>query len=362
MKQPFVQIFAPGKLMLTGEYTVLSGTPALVAAVDRGVFMRCAWERGDAFCYGMDAEAPTASWSASTEKQRGWTRTQGHDAEAALMEAVLKEVLQGDARDHIKRLWGWTWLADTHAMLAAHLPAKPKLGLGSSAAGAAALTWAALVALYGSAVASQDKNKDKILALALEAHRQFQHGKGSGADVAASVMGGVIQFQLDPASLKTLPSVVAVEPNKVLHWRGVWTGQSASTTQFLAAIDALAVARPTTHADCLRALHDAACAAIDALGDPLAFSRAVTLAESALENLGIHAGVPIVTDTHKKLSALAKSHGLTTKPSGAGGGDLSLVFGPDPDALNRFVATLNGEHHLWPVPLSLDLQGVRSIE
>ncbi len=344
--------------MLTGEYTVLSGTPALVAAVDRGVWMRCAWRQGEPFCYGMDTDAPTASWSISAETN-AWTRTQGSDAEAALMEAVLGEVLQGDARNNTKRLRGWTWLADTQAMLAAHLPAKPKLGLGSSASGAAALTWAALVALYGPAATSEDKNK--ILALALDAHRQFQHGKGSGADVAASVMGGVIQFQLDPTSLKTLPSVAAVDPNKVLHWRGIWTGQSASTTQFLAAIEALAAARPTTHADCLRALHDAACAAIDALGDPTAFSKAVTMAESALENLGVQARVPIVTDTHKKLSALAKTHGLTAKPSGAGGGDLSLVFGPDPDALDHFVATLNGEHNLWPVPLSLDLQGVRTV-
>ena len=39
-------VLAPGKLVLVGEYAVLDGAPAIVAAVDRGV--RCVLSPGDA--------------------------------------------------------------------------------------------------------------------------------------------------------------------------------------------------------------------------------------------------------------------------------------------------------------------------
>ena len=51
---PALVALAPGKLFLVGEYAVLDGAPAVVAAVDRGV--RCeAWPGGE----GLRIETPT---------------------------------------------------------------------------------------------------------------------------------------------------------------------------------------------------------------------------------------------------------------------------------------------------------------
>src|SRR5699024_7712135 len=96
-----------------------------------------------------------------------------------------------------------------------------KLGLGSSAAVAGALT-AALTRAAG-----QTLDNDTLCRHAIAAHRQAQGGRGSGADVATSVHGGVIEYQADMV-------------RDTLHWpagiagMAVVTGDGASTPNLVA--------------------------------------------------------------------------------------------------------------------------------
>src|SRR5207253_7169888 len=166
---------APGKLFLAGEYAVLAGAPALVAAVDRRTDVHVTLESGagplvvDSLAEGKrrviddpergpleggDAGAILAAWRAVR-------------AAAPSLAAVRAEVVV-DSR---------AFLADGR-----------KLGLGRSAA-----TVAAGAAAFLAGVGRQDRGE--MLDAALAAHALFQEGRGSGADVAAAARGGVLEFR-----------------------------------------------------------------------------------------------------------------------------------------------------------------------
>mgnify|MGYP002631853697 CR=1 FL=1 len=127
-----MRVFAPGKLVVLGEYAVLDGAPALVAAVDRGV--SCEVEPGD----GIE--------------------TPGDDR-------FVREALKG-APARLYRFTDWNPV---------QLSDKPGFG------GSAAATVAACLAGHG---------HEDLLERALAVHHRVQ-GSGSGIDVWASVNGGL---------------------------------------------------------------------------------------------------------------------------------------------------------------------------
>src|SRR5262245_51622652 len=130
---------APGKLVLSGAYSVLEGAPCIVAAVDRYAIADAA----------RAADLVTDEVRAAVEAGE-LPRPVGFDASA----------LRDRAPDGTSR----------------------KLGLGSSAA----ILAASLAAARGGAFADEAAMREAIFPLALAAHRRAQGG-GSGVDVAASV-------------------------------------------------------------------------------------------------------------------------------------------------------------------------------
>ena len=75
------------------------------------------------------------------------------------------------------------------------------------------------------------------------------------------------------------------------------------------------------------------CAAAD---DADGFLRAVRDYAGGLRALGEWMGAEIFTSGHMRLMMLAERFDVAYKVSGAGGGDLGLAFGTDPEALARF--------------------------
>jgi phosphomevalonate kinase len=158
---------APGKLVALGEYAVLDGAPAVVLAIDR--YAQAAVEpRADGLCRltmraGADEECAFAPGTASG---------------AALVDLVAAAAPK----------LAWTAVIDSRAFYSGGA----KLGLGSSAA--VLVAWAGAFAAFaharGTGVAPPH------VAALIELHRQFQGGRGSGLDVAASFTGGAITFSL----------------------------------------------------------------------------------------------------------------------------------------------------------------------
>lgn len=294
---------APGKLVLAGEYVVLEGARAIVTAVDLRVLLRTA------------PEAPPLPPEVVATR--------------ALAEAAYGACEGGLALD-VRALRGET----------------KKLGLGSSAAAAAA-TVALVAGLRG-----RETSADARFDLALRGHASVAP-RGSGIDVAASVYGGTLFFRIDG---ETRNVAAATFPSSV-HAVVVYTGEEARTSDFVRAIDALGdVERERAMAPLRDAAARCVCAFED--DDAPALIAGVRAHHDAMAVLGEAAGVPIVEKNLAAIALRATRFGGAAKPSGAGGGDVAIAFFDAPDSASRFAEASRVEGHAV-VDVALGAEGAR---
>jgi phosphomevalonate kinase len=288
-------VLAPGKLFLAGEYAVLEGGVAIVAAASR---------------YALAQFQPDLA-PASTLVAEATTR-----ARAALGE-VAAAVPEGSA------------LVSTDSFSLDGV----KLGLGSSAAAAVA----AAGALLEYAGLSLAVNRELLFSVADAAHRAAQGGVGSGADIASAVYGGYVRYVRLP---DTAPVITRVLPPADLHVVVFWTRTAAGTARLVTEIRGFAERAPQGYAERMGALRAAADAFAEAFaaGDTRGVVRWADACHQALTALGAAAELPIVTGGVARAAELARSLGGAAKISGAGGGDLGVAFFTDERAARDFTA------------------------
>jgi phosphomevalonate kinase len=292
---------APGKAFLCGEYAVLAGAPAVVVAV-------CRYAQARAVSHAV--------------------------TESAFVREATRR-----ASEHVEtRVPPWV-AVNTDGFFA---QGGEKLGLGSSAA--ATVATAGLVFAAAGRDLSAPEVRRELHAVAAQAHSSVQAGEGSGADISASVYGGVIRF------------VKGEEPHPLdlprrLELVFVWTGRAASTKLWIASIRKAGL--PLGDLPSLASTF----AEAFAKGDVRATIETARLYGAALQKLGERCGVPIVTREHALLAELAHRQGGAAKPSGAGGGDIGVAFlqGPEAAAALRADAARAG---LAVLDLPLDGEGV----
>jgi phosphomevalonate kinase len=290
MSAAVATLSAPGKLLLAGEYAVLEGATAVVAAVDRRVTGR--------FVPGAAPSTPLVAEAIAAV--RAHLDGRGVDLPAGAP-AIDSTALAADGR---------------------------KLGLGSSAAAAVVAVGVELAA------AGVEADAGLAFALAARAHRAAQGGRGSGADVAAAVYGGHIAYArrdedaADVRALAPLPAELVVFA----------TGVPSPTVDYLRAVEALSARDPAAYHTRIADLASTASAFLRAVdgGDAPLLLDAVRFAEAALVALGRDADVPIVTPALAAAGALARELGGAAKPSGAGGGDVGVAFFADRRAAESF--------------------------
>jgi phosphomevalonate kinase len=270
---------APGKVFLAGEYGVLAGGLAVVAAVDRQAVGR--------FVAGATPSTPVVA-----------------EAVAAVRAEVGAALPNGAPEIDSASFSG----------------ADGKLGIGSSAAVAAIAVGAALDA----AGVEPEREPARVFALADRAHRAAQGGRGSGGDVAAAVFGGVLAYArpLDgPQRIEPL----GPNPVEIVVFAA---GDPRATVDGIRAVEGLAARDPDEHRRRMQAL-DAAAGAFR-LGwqaaDAEAVIAAARAAGEALAELGRAAALDIWTEPVRAAAALARELGGAAKPSGAGGGDVGVAF------------------------------------
>lgn len=272
---------APGKLVVSGAYSVLRGAPAIVTAVDR-------------FAYAS-TDAPA-------------------DFESAEVLAFLAEFPEARRPAH-------PYLeADALRQKIGHQT--QKLGLGSSAA----LLCAAIAAVVAD-VEKRVCTAEELFERGLKAHRLAQGG-GSGIDVAAAAFGGSRRYSLPTrgapvSSPLALPEGLAIE---------VWAmPEPASTSQFVKRVFALEQTEPRRFESLLAAQRDASEAALGAAEHASAyeFIRALDAQTNALRALGEQAQVPIVLPELDQLRPWLPAEAAWL-PSGAGGGDVTLYVALEP--------------------------------
>jgi phosphomevalonate kinase len=315
---------APGKLFLAGEYAVLWGGVARLVAVE---------PRARVLVRGHDdrrVELVFSDGRVSGQATPAGVRWDEAVPEKARFAAVAVDLaLRVVGRDGP----GFAVAFEPSPLVDGH-----KLGLGSSARAAVLATEAARVVLG----ASFDSLK-----LALVAHADAQGGRGSGGDVAASVVGGVLRYQryevskLLEASRRggLIAALHAAPPVEVLRLGSPvfpfaygFSGVSASTPGLISAVerdlDAAARARFVTESDALGLELELGLLRGD-------FPRVREACEGLQRLL---AGLAATrSDAVDRLLALARTFGCTGKQSGAGGGDGVIIVAPDDGALAAFL-------------------------
>ncbi len=240
-----------------------------------------------------------------------------------------------------------TSVVDVHAL---HDEAGRKLGLGSSAA--------TIVAALGSRALARGEDprhapvRAEIFRAAREAHAREQGG-GSGVDIAASVFGGMLCYEVAERGAR----IRAVEPPGALVLEAYWSGTSARTSDLRARVDKLRARAPKSST--FTTLHDVAEQAAAAIlqGDVRAFVERAAAFGRALAALGQAADAPIVPPAFAELAVLAEKEHAAFLPSGAGGGDVAVWLGTSPpsQAFRERASALSIRH----LPLALDRGGVR---
>jgi phosphomevalonate kinase len=321
---PLVIATAPGKLILTGEYAVLDGAPAIVTAVDRRAIAR------------RDVVRGSSPFLLAVAKELATRRGESDPAARAALEIAV----------------------DSSAFYDAH---GTKLGLGSSAAVTVAATACALAEADGSSTGHQrgDAWRDDVLAIALAAHANAQGtrgARGSGADIASAVYGGTIMYATSASIARVAwPAGVSLIP--------FFTGTAADTATLVAQVVAARDARRAEIDAAFVAIGDASRAVASAMTAPrelLAASviAAFTLAGLAIDRLALAAGVDLVPGCVTAARTALARLGGTAKTTGAGGGDVGVALVPATVVNAPEVTRILIESGCKPLRLSVDERGV----
>ncbi len=315
-----VEVFAPGKLFVIGEYAVLHGGRALVAALDAGI--RC---RLDDASGSWRISAPDLGLDMTLAEARGDSRS------SLLAEAVAA----GVDKFHPRRPLDVTVAGN-------HPASRRKSGLGGSAASVVAIL-AAMASIGGEDIESEETRK-RLFALALAVHRGHQGGRGSGADVAASVYGGWIDYALGENGARIARAALPAET----CLSAVWSGVASDTARAIAAFD-----RTDPK---LGSSLDRFWAAVEAQ-DREAILREIAAYGAALGELAERGGDEGARRIAELVDA-ARVAGVAAKGSGAVGGDCVIAVAFDPADL-RMAEDRWQERRADPLGVSIDARGVR---
>ena len=174
--------------------------------------------------------------------------------------------------------------------------------------------------------------------IAATAHRTLQGGTGSGVDIATSVAGGLIEFQMADNAITGLTWPPGL--TFALLWSGVPVSTKERVDRLSEGVEkqsrkALSVAAATAAAAWRSGDADAVMTAHGEYGD-------------ALMRFSVDHDLDIFEAGHEALSRAAIDDGVVYKPCGAGGGDIGIALATDASRLDEFVghACAMGFRHL----------------
>lgn len=320
-----VRTSAPGKIVISGEYAVLDGAPAVAMAVDRRAIVSIRRAAG--------TESTVTARGASVSRGRvsvadnciNWTGD-GEPVEA--LTGIFRELGS-------PALVPADFDLDTRAFVDGQ--SGRKLGLGSSAA----VTVALAAALASFAAVPAD-----VADIAHRAHRALQGGAGSGVDIAVALAGGVLEYRMRE------PAAGVLQWPMDLHFAVFWSGVPASTRERLVRF-ARAAPKPSREH-----LADAADRVAGAWRSGNAAAILDELADYArvLRRFSDDHAIGVFDAGHDGLLKQAGGN-VVYKPCGAGGGDLGMALAAERDSLERFAAAA-AEQGFLRLALSLETSGL----
>ncbi|MEN1728193.1 MAG: hypothetical protein AAGJ52_07105 [Pseudomonadota bacterium] len=347
-----LQARVPGKAVLIGEYAVTDGLPAMVMALDRHAVVSIEGCGSDD-CHVLAPQLSTQAYrfridqSNSLQWQRDHHDWAAFDWTARLIERLLE--LHGAVGAGAGGLSPFRLEIDTAALYFQLDRQRIKLGLGSSSA----ITVGLDRVLEAFLDPTECTPEQRLLRL-LPVYRAAQGNQGSGIDLACSIQGGVVEFQRRSGAIRSEPIALP----RALQWLFAWTGVPASTPELLSKYQDWQARKPVAagewrqRAKTLVDNYRQACLDEDAsrvLGALRAYGH-------EMRTIGRFMGVDLTAGAHDAIMQQADVLGLAAKPSGAGVGDLSIIAGTDPEAMQAMRAWLVSRN-VPEVAMNIELEG-----
>ncbi len=291
-----IRVSAPGSIMLIGEHAVVYGHPAIVCAIEQRAYVKATPLDMPVVEINSEITDPVSiplSEIAATGPLRF--------VQAAVLR--YRDTLNAGIRFDI------------------HSEINPTLGLGSSAAVTSACL-GALRALTNPAHEITSKDLTYIHQQALEIVREIQ-GRGSGADLAASIFGAMLSYQLTDQGANIAP--LPAPPELSLKYAGYKT----PTAEVLAMIAEKARGQEEVFNAIYRDMGRVASAAISAtrIEDWASFGEHL----NAYQTLMVRLGVSDETLDAMISEARTNPSVLASKISGSGLGDCVVAIGATPE-------------------------------
>lgn len=305
-----MRVSAPGSMMITGEHAVVYGHAAIVAAIEQRITIEVAPLSRRDLEIRSDI-APPATVPLDGIVVQGPYRFVL--AAAEVFAAELPHGVRLDIRSEID----------------------PTLGLGSSAA--------VTVAALGVFARLCDALEGDLHSAALAIIRRIQ-GRGSGADLAASLMGGMNAYRLAPEMVTAAPPAdtraiierLPTPPRLSLRHAGYKT----PTAEVLAQVARAMEGREDAFAALYACMGETAQSAIDAArrADWPDFGVALSRYQAHMAELGVS------DETLDRIIAEATSTPglLAAKISGSGLGDCVLAVGAGPEGFSPVTVAEKG--------------------
>ena len=318
---------APGKVILSGEYAVLDGAPAVCMAVDRRA-------RVIVEDIGEDHHVVTAP---------GFVRSTGR---FKTDDGAVEWLAGGEDFKLIEDVWR-TAAVDTKGNYSFQLhtdefidaTSGAKIGIGSSAA---------LVTAFAAAICDLTEIDEEVSSIAFAAHRAFQKGLGSGVDIACCSAGGLIEYTMGKGTGRpvTWPDGLAFG----LFWSGVPASTSAKLKNLIKSEP-----RPSRAALMYASRR---LASAFGQGDVQEILREYRDYIQVLREFSDDHELGIFDAGHAEMVAAAAAEDLVYKPCGAGGGDIGIVLASDAQSIESFVDRAT-QHNFRHLAVNVDPLGVQ---
>ncbi|GEM_PF-291328 len=330
-----VTVSAPGKLMLSGEWSILEkGCPCIVLAVERKVYAK-AKEAAHSSVKLLDFGIDTKNTINGTEvKFAKW------DERLIFTKHALQTAFKYLAG---KKIGPKNFALETRSDISAvrHKGKKMKIGFGSSAAAVVAIIGAVLK-LHGVGIETLQEKKN-LFKLGIIAHYYAQGKIGSGFDVAASTFGGALAYKrFDSGWLekelrhKSVVQIIEYRwPHFEAHHVNVpeecellvgFTGKSASTTELVKKVQQFKQKKPGQYRAIIEGIKKTTNKIVVALemGSHLQILKLIGENRTLLKALSDASGAGLETPEHTAMIESAAKFGAAAKFSGAGGGDCGI--------------------------------------
>lgn len=333
MNNASLKIQVPGKLMIAGEYAVLSsGYPAIVTAVNRYITIKIN-PSSSFILYDSSPELPIGTWVLKSNGALIGLDAKEHTFMKAAITIAVSYLREKGIQISTFRLEIQNELNDSIS--------GQKYGLGSSSASVVGVI-SAILAFHGIEI---EKEQLLLYKLSCIAHLKTQ-GNGSGADIAASVYGGFIcyyRYDVEWLIHKLSDSNLKLNDLVDMSWPGLsisrislptdisfiagWTKHSVKTSPLVSKIETFQKENKKEYELFLEQSKAAVMEFIRScdLNKGEGILQAIEKNRSALQYLGDISGLQLETKEITALCRIAQNYGWG-KFSGAGGGDCGIAF------------------------------------